>query len=172
MLRRNQKEEIVKNLSEEIKNSKSVVFSDYRGLKASEINALKKELKKEGTNLMVIKKSLIDLSLKKAKIDSSVKGMEGQMAITISSEDEVVPAKILSKFSKTNENLKILGGMLGKDIMTVEEVMALAKLPGKEELLAKIVGSLNAPISGFVNVLSGNTRGLVNVLKAIQEKKA
>ncbi|MFA6790565.1 MAG: 50S ribosomal protein L10, partial [Parcubacteria group bacterium] len=61
MLRRNQKEEIVKNLSEEIKNSKSVVFSDYRGLKASEINALKKELKKEGTNLMVIKKSLIDL---------------------------------------------------------------------------------------------------------------
>lgn len=172
MLRRNQKEEIVKELAKEFKDSKAIVFSDYRGLKSSEIYALKKELKKEGTNLRVIKKSLIDLSLKDADKDVSVKDMEGQLAVTISSEDEVIPAKVLSKFAKTNENLKILGGVLGDKIMTVDEVLALAKLPGKEELLAKIVGSLNAPMSGFVNVLSGNTRGLVNVLKAISEKKA
>ncbi len=172
MLRRNQKEEIVKGLSEELKNSKAAVFTDYRGLKSSEMNALKKELKKEGTNLSVVKKSLIALSLKNAEIDLDVDSMEGQLAVTVSSEDEVVSAKILSKFAKSNENLKILGGTLGKKGMTMDEVLALAKLPGKEELLAKVVGSLNAPISGFVNVLSGNTRGLVSVLKAIQEKKA
>lgn len=172
MLRRNQKEEIVKKLTEEFKKSKAVVFADYRGLKTSEMNALKKELKKEGTNFRVIKKSLIELSLKNAGLDVNVKDMEGQLAITVSDRDEVLPAKVLSKFSKGNENLKILGGTLGDKAMSLEEVMALAKLPGKEELLAKLVGSLNAPISGFVNVLSGNTRGLVNVLKAIQEKKA
>lgn len=171
MLKRQQKESIVKNLTKEFKNSKATVFTDYRGLKASEMNALKKELKKEGTNLDVIKKSLISLSLKNAKMGVDVKDMQGQLAVTISKEDEVVPAKILSKFSESNENLKILGGTLGSESMTVDEVLNLAKLPGKEELLAKVVGSLNAPISGFVNVLNGNTRSLVNVLKAIGGNK-
>jgi large subunit ribosomal protein L10 len=172
MLKRQQKEDIVKNLTEELKNSKAAVFTDYRGLKSSEMNTLKKELKKEGTNLSVIKKSLIALSVKNAKIDVNVNDMDGQLAVTVSGDDEVVSAKILSKFSEENENLKILGGTLGDKSMTVDEVLALAKLPSKEELLAKVVGSLNAPISGFVNVLSGNTRSLVNVLKAIGEKKA
>lgn len=172
MLRRPQKEEIVKALTKEFKDSKAIVFSDYRGLKSSEMYALKKELKKEGTNLRVIKKSLIDLSLKNAKMDVNVQDMEGQLAVTVSADDEVISAKVLSDFSKTNESLKILGGALGEKSMSADEVLALAKLPGKEELLAKVVGSLNAPISGFVNVLTGNTRGLVNVLKAVQEKKA
>jgi len=172
MLKRQQKEDIVKNLTEDFKNSKATVFTDYRGLKASEMNTLKKELKKEGTNLSVIKKSLIALSLKNAKMDVNINDMDGQLAVTVSSKDEVVPAKILSNFSKDNENLKILGGALGDKAMGADEILALAKLPGKEELLAKVVGSLNAPISGFVNVLNGNTRGLVNVLKAIGEKKA
>lgn len=172
MLRRPQKEDIVKKLAEDFKNSKAVVFTDYRGLKSSEMNALKKELKKEGTNLRVIKKSLVNLSLKNAEMDVDVSGMEGQLAVTISDKDEVVPAKVLSKFAKGNENLKILGGMLSGKGMSMEEVLELAKLPGKEELLAKLVGTLNAPISGFVNVLSGNTRALVNVLKAISDKKA
>jgi len=171
MLRKDQKEIIVKNLTEEFKNSKATVFTDYRGLKASEMNALKKELKKEGTNLGVIKKSLIALSLKNAKMGVDVKDMNGQLAVTVSKDDEVISAKILSKFSESNENLKILGGTLGNKSMTVDEILDLAKLPGKEELLAKIVGSLNAPMSGFVNVLNGNTRSLVNVLKAIGESK-
>jgi large subunit ribosomal protein L10 len=172
MLKRQQKEEIVKKLAEDFKNSKAAVFTDYRGLKSSEMNALKKELKKEGTNLNVVKKNLIALALKNAKMDMDIKVLEGQLAVTISSEDEVISAKVLSGFAKTNENLKILGGTLGSKSMSVDEVLALAKLPGKEELLAKLVGTLNAPISGFVTVLNGNTRELVNVLKAIQEKKA
>ena len=69
------------------------------------------------------------------------------------------------------ENLKIVGGILGTKELTAEEVQALAKLPSKEELLAKLVGTLNAPVSGFVNVLAGNLRGLVNVLKAVADSK-
>ncbi|KKP69168.1 MAG: 50S ribosomal protein L10 [Candidatus Moranbacteria bacterium GW2011_GWE1_35_17] len=172
MLTRLQKEDIVKNLTEKIKSSKAIVFADYRGVKTNDINELKSRLKKEGTNLNVIKKNLIEISLKNAEIEVDVKSLAGQLAITISDNDEVAPARILSKFAKENENLKILGGVLGVKGMSAQEVDALAKLPSKEEMLAKLVGTLNAPISGFVNVLAGNMRGLVNVVKAIADSKA
>jgi len=97
--------------------------------------------------------------------------MEGQIAVAVSSGDEVEASKIIAKMAKVNENLKISGGILGKKILSREEVMALSKLPSKEELLAKLVGTLNAPVSGFVNVLAGNLRGLVQVLKSISEVK-
>ena len=172
MLTRLQKEDIVKNLTEKIKSSKAIVFADYRGVKTNDINELKSRLKKEGTNLNVIKKNLIEISLKNAEIEVDVKSLAGQLAITISDNDEVAPARILSKFAKENENLKILGGVLGVKGMSAQEVDALAKLPSKEEMLAKLVGTLNAPISGFVNVLAVNMRGLVNVVKAIADSKA
>ncbi|MFZ2154251.1 MAG: 50S ribosomal protein L10 [Candidatus Moraniibacteriota bacterium] len=172
MLTRKQKEVLVNELTDKIKESKSIVFADYSGVKATDINQLKSNLKKEGTNLRVIKKNLIELSLKNANIDVDVKSLAGQLAITISNNDEVAPARVLSKFAKDNENLKILGGVLGTKQMSAQEVMALAKLPSKEELIAKLVGTINAPLSGLVNVLSGNTRGLVTALKAIADSKA
>ncbi|NCA94198.1 MAG: 50S ribosomal protein L10 [Sphingobacteriia bacterium] len=172
MLTRSQKEEVVKDLTEKIKASKSIVFADYSGVKTNDINELKSRLKKEGTNLRVIKKKLVDLSLKNAKIEVDIKSLPGQLAITISDNDEVAPARVLSKFAKENENLKILGGVLGVKGMSAKEVNDLAKLPSKEEMLAKLVGTLNAPLTGLVNVLSGNTRGLVTVLKAIADSKA
>lgn len=172
MLTRSQKEEVVKDLTEKIKASKSIVFADYSGVKTNDINELKSRLKKEGTNLRVIKKKLVDLSLKNAKIEVDIKSLPGQLAITISDNDEVAPARVLSKFAKENENLKILGGVLGVKGMSAKEVSDLAKLPSKEEMLAKLVGTLNAPLTGLVNVLSGNTRGLVTVLKAIADSKA
>ncbi len=159
-------------MTEKIKASKSIVFADYSGVKTNDINELKSRLKKEGTNLRVIKKKLVDLSLKNAKIEVDIKSLPGQLAITISDNDEVAPARVLSKFAKENENLKILGGVLGVKGMSAKEVNDLAKLPSKEEMLAKLVGTLNAPLTGLVNVLSGNTRGLVTVLKAIADSKA
>lgn len=172
MLTRSQKEDIVKDLTEKIKSSKAIVFADYRGVKTNDIHELKSRLKKEGTNLNVIKKKLVEISLKNAQIEMDVKSFEGQLAVTISDSDEVAPARVLSKFAKENENLKILGGVLGTKGMTAKEVDALAKLPSKEQMLATLVGTLNAPLTGLVNVLSGNTRGLVNVIKAIADSKA
>ncbi|MCD6149447.1 50S ribosomal protein L10 [bacterium] len=172
MLTRKQKEEIVKNLAEEIKSAKAVVFSDFKGLEVKDMTSLKKELKKEGASFKVAKKNLINIALKNTGTDLDVKKMEGQIAVSVSSEDETAAAKIISKFSKKNENLKILGGLLGVKEMSVEEIKALAKLPSKEELLAKLVGGLSSPLSGFMNVLRGNQRSLVQALKAIGEKKA
>lgn len=155
-----------------IKEAKSVVFSDFKGVKVKDLTELKKELRKEEIDFKVSKKTLINLAFKEAGIEVNTKAMEGQVAVSISSKDEVAPAKIISNFSKKNENLKILGGVLEKKVMNIEEVKSLAKLPGKEELLAKLVGTLQAPISGFVNVCAGNIRGLVQVIKSISESKS
>ncbi|MCX6765674.1 MAG: 50S ribosomal protein L10 [Candidatus Moranbacteria bacterium] len=170
MLTKDQKKQLVKDLSEKIKASKSAVFVDYKGLKVKDLSELKKELKKNKVHLKVVKKTLIKRALKDSGIEMDVKGLEGQVAIAIS-EDEIAGAKIIDKFGKTNENIKILAGILQKKLMTSAEVKALAKLPGKEEMLAKLVSTINAPVSGFVNVLAGNIRGLVQVLKAVSEKK-
>ncbi|OGI16530.1 MAG: 50S ribosomal protein L10 [Candidatus Moranbacteria bacterium RIFCSPHIGHO2_02_FULL_40_12b] len=171
MLTKSQKREIIEKLAEDIKNSKSVVFVDFKGLKVNDTRALKKDLRNSGASLKVAKKTLINLALEKAGVKIDARLMEGQIALAVSDADETSPAKIIDGFSKKNKNIKILAGLLGSKIMKLEEIEALAKLPSKEELLAKLVGTLNAPISGFVNVLAGNLRGLVQALNAMAEKK-
>jgi len=172
MLTKNQKIELVKNLTEKIKVAKSAVFVDYKGLKVKDSTDLKKSLRKEGVEYVVVRKTLLDIALKNAGIEGvDIKKMEGQIALSLSNTDEISGAKIIDTFSKTNENAKMLGGVLGKQVMNAAEVKALAKIPSKEELLAKLVGTLNAPVSGFVNVLAGNLRGLVQVLKAVSDNK-
>ena len=172
MQTKSQKESIVKDLTEKLKNSKAVVFSDYKGLPVKNMMALRKELRKEGIDFNVAKKTLMNRAFKNAKIEVDVEKMEGQLVLAISGTDEVSAAKILAKTAKENENLKIIGGTLGVNFLEKEEVMALSKLPSKDELLAQLVRTINAPVSGFVNVLAGNIRNLMNVLKAVAENKA
>jgi large subunit ribosomal protein L10 len=166
-----QKKELVKDMVSRIKEAKSVVFADFKGVKVKDLTNLKKELRKEGVEFKVSKKTLINIAFREAGIEVDTKKMEGQVAVSISSQDEVAPAKIINNFSKKNENLKILGGILEKKLMDIEQIKALAKLPSKEELLGKLVGTIQAPISGFVNVCAGNLRGLVQVLRGISESK-
>lgn len=172
MITKQQKKEIVKELTQKAKESKSIIFVDYKGLKVKDITELKNQLREAGVEYVVSRKTLIDIALKDIGIETSIKGLEGQIAVSFSKEDEVVAAKIIEKFAKKNDNLKMLGGILGVQVMSQEEVKALAKIPSREELLAKVVGSIKAPVSGFVNVLSGNLRGLAQVLNAIKEQKA
>jgi len=165
-----QKKEIVRDMASKAKEAKAVVFSDFKGVKVKDLTQLKKELRKEGVDFKVAKKTLINIAFKEAGIEIDTRKMEGQVAVSISNQDEVVAAKIIEKFVKTNQNLKILGGILESKFLNVEQVKALAKLPSKEELLGKLVGTIQAPISGFVNICAGNIRGLVQVLKGISEK--
>ena len=115
-----QKKELVKDLAQKIKESKSVVFADFKGVKVKDLTELKKELRKEGISFKVLKKTLINIALKEAGVEASTKEMEGQVAISTSPKDEVAPAKIISKFSKANENIKILGGVLESKSMTIK----------------------------------------------------
>ncbi len=121
--------------------------------------------------VFVAKKTLIARAAQEAGIEISMDKLEGSVLTAVSFGDEVSAAKLLKDLSKEREFMKLLAGVLEGRFMSQAEVMQLASLPTKHELLSKMVGSLNAPVSGFVNVLAGNLRGLVTVLGAIKEKK-
>jgi len=170
MLTRQQKEAIVVKLTDEIKESPACVFTDFKGLSANDMVELKQKLRESGSTFQVIKKKLLAIALKNNDIEIDTKQLEGQIAVSVSS-DEVSSAKIIHETAKENENVKIVSGVLGEKLMTLEEVQALAKLPSRDELRAMLVGQLQAPISGFVNVLAGVPRSFVQVLDAVKEEK-
>ncbi len=173
MLTKDRKKEIIKELQEKAENSKAIVFANYSGLTVKDLAHLRGEMRQQGVEFKVARKTLMDLALKKAEIEGvQTNELDGQVGVAFSEGDEVVAAKILSNFAKKNKSLQLLGGVLEKKFIGFDQVMFLAKLPSKEELLAKLVGSLAAPMSGLLNVFSGNTRNLVYALKAISEKKA
>ena len=168
-----QKEEILQKLNEKIKKAKSIVFAEFDGLGVKDNEKLRIKLKQENSEYYVAKKTLLNIALKEEKIkDLDVEKFNGRVATVFGYKDEVAPAKIVDEFKKTHEEkINFIGGVLENNYLSAEKIQKLAKLPSKEELYAKIVGSINAPISGFVNVLAGNMRNLVYVLKAIEEKK-
>jgi large subunit ribosomal protein L10 len=128
-------------------------------------------MKEFGDEVKVAKKTLINLALKEKKLDLfDVKKMVGEIAIVFGFKDEILPAKTVYEFSKENKNLKILGGILEKNFILPEKIEELAKLPSREEILARLVGNISAPISNFVYVLKSIPQSLVLVLNQIQLK--
>ena len=171
MLTRSQKEALVLEVTEKIKESKSLVFVDFQGLSVTDTQLVKKELRVAGVQYKVLKKRLFALAAQNAGVEMDASKLSGQFAVAFSMEDEIAGAKILHNFMKTHESMLLNGGVLEGKELSSEEVISLAKMPSKQELLAKVVGSMNAPLSGLVQVLSGNTRGLVVALKAIADQK-
>lgn len=169
-----QKHEILKALADKIDRAKSVVFTQFKILGVKDNEVLRNKLREENSEYYVAKKTLLDIAFKDKKIENlNIRDFEGRVAAVFGYEDEVAPAKVIAGFKKTkDESVSFVGGILEGKYLTADEVESLSKLPGKQELYAKVVGSLNAPISGFVNVLAGNIKGLMNVLKAIEEKKS
>lgn len=171
MLTRSQKEQLVSEVSEQALSAKSAVFVDYRGLTVFDIRTLKKKLREANGTFRVVKKTLIARMAERAGITLDESILDGQVAVVFSQEDEVAAVKAVSEFARTNKKLRILGGVLEKKMLLAASVEALAKMPNKQEMLAKVVGTIQAPISGFVRVLGGNLQGLVTVLRAVSEKK-
>lgn len=169
-----QKQEILRSLEAKIEKSKSIIFAGFNALEVKDNEELRSKLRAENGEYFVAKKTLMNLAFKNKGIEGlNARDFDGKVAAIFSYEDEISPVKAVSTFAKGKESkIFFLGGILDGKLLSKEEVDALAKLPSKTELYAKLVGSLNAPISGFVNALSGNLRNLVYVLKAIEEKKA
>jgi large subunit ribosomal protein L10 len=168
-----QKGEILRDLAEKVKKAKSVVFANFNTLGVKENEDLRNKLREENSEYFVAKKTLLDLAFKDSQIENlKIRDFEGKVAAIFGYEDEVAPARIVGKFKKSSpDKINFVGGVLENKFISSETVATLAELPGKQELYAKVVGSLQAPISGFVHVLSGNLRGLVCVLNAIKDKK-
>lgn len=169
MIDREQKKEIVKDLIDKLSRQKAVVFFDYTGLKVNQFQEVRAKLRKQKIDCQVCKKSLIDLALEESGFkDVSVKKLPGQIGLVMGYDDEVLPAKILYDFSKDNENLKIVNGLIQGEYLEKESIIELAKLPSKQELLAKLVGNISSPISGLMNVFRSNLEKLIFVLKNVK----
>ncbi len=171
MLTKDQKIKLAQDLTDSISKAKSIVVADYRGLKVNQIQALRKQLREQNVQAIVIKNTLLSLALKNNNLALDESCYKKPLIIAIDANDEVAPCKIFNDFSKENDKLKIVGGIIDGKQIDAAGVKSFATLPSREELYAKVVGSIAAPISGLVNVLSGNLRGLVSVLKQYSEKK-
>jgi len=165
------KEQAVQDLVFHLKDSKAAVFANFQGLKVSESEELRGICRDQNITYVASKKTLLQKALSELGLEVNTKVFEGSPAVIIGVTDEVAPAQIIAKFSKSHELVSIFGGMLEGKLIDDAKVKELSALPSKQELLAKVVGTLNAPISGFVNVLAGNLRGLVFVLSAIKDAK-
>jgi len=168
-----QKEEILNQLTDRLNKMKSAVFVDYSGLNVKSVEQLRSSLREEDVSYQVAKKTLIKLALEKAGLkEIDIMSLPGQIAVAASEQDEVMPARLLKKFQKDNEALAILGGILEKKFVAEAKILELADLPTRDELIARVIGSIRAPLAGLVNVLQGGMRNFLNVLSAIKDQKA
>jgi len=169
MITKDKKQQIIKDLIDKLSRQKAVIFTDYTGLKVVQLEELRKKLREQGIDYLVVKKTLIDLALEKAGLKKvKTKNLEGQIGLIFGYEDEVKPAKILYQFSQTNEAMKILSGFINGEYLESQAITGLAELPSREELLVQLVGAISWPMAGLVNSLEYNLKGLVCVLKNIK----
>lgn len=170
-LTRNQKEQLVGEMTQGLEKSKTVIFVNFQGLKVKELQEFKNQLRQKGIGFRIIKNTLLKIALKNKNIIVQENLLDQPIAIVWGNVDEVDPAKLTVEFKKTAPNLKIIGGIVNQNFADLNLILQLAALPSREILYAKLVGSLNAPMSGLVNVLQGNLRSLVYILKQYQESK-
>ncbi len=171
---RQEKEQTVIQLQDELAQLKLVVLTDYRGLSVTEISELRGKLRDEGMTYRVTKNTLLRIAAKNipslAAIDPAT--FTGPMALAISTTDEVAPARVVFQYAKEHQALEIVGALTGEgELLSVAQVKALATLPTREQLLGQLVGTIAAPISSLVGVMGANVRSIVLVLNAIKEVK-
>lgn len=161
---RAQKEETVQKLSEKFSRAKSVVFADYKGLTMKQLSDLRNKLADVDSEFTITKNTLVKRAILGVE-------MEGSTATLFAYDDEVSPIKLLVKALKDAGLGKVKAGFLGQDMLDEERILQLATLPTKDELRAKTVGVLVAPLQGMVSVLQGNLRNFVYALSEIQKQK-
>lgn len=168
---KDKKQAITKELKENLADASSVVFVNFHGLSVSHATELRKNLRENDTNYKVAKKTLIKRVLDDMKKEGEAPELEGEVAVSWGS-DMVAPAKELYNFEKgADEKFKILGGILEDRYISRDEVLTLAKIPGREVLLSQLVNVMNAPIAGFASVLSNTVSGLPRVLNEVAKTK-
>ncbi|MGI6112564.1 MAG: 50S ribosomal protein L10 [Mahellales bacterium] len=170
-INRKTKEQIVSQLSSDLKTANAAIFVDYKGLTVEEATELRRQFREAGVDYRVVKNTLTKIALEDLGYNDLVSYMTGPTAVAISQNDPVAPAKVLSDFIKKHKKMEFKVGFVDGKLINVDEIKDLAELPPREVLMAKLLGSMNSPISSLVNVLQGNIRNLVYTLNAIKEKK-
>ncbi len=160
-------------LAKLFQDAKSVVFAEQSALTMKDMDTLRAKARKEGVKVLVTKKTLTTLAAIQASLkDVDVRTLPKSIMTVVGLQDEIAPARLVAELAKKHDTVRIVGGVFEGAFTSQERMVALSKLPSKQELLGQLVGTLAAPMTGFARVLSGNLSGLVTVLKRIQEQKA
>jgi large subunit ribosomal protein L10 len=161
----------VNDLETILKGAKSIILTDFTGLNVKDISELRRACREKGITFRVVKNTLAKRSFEDLGFPGVAHLLEGPTAVAISTVDEVTPAQVIKKFSDDYELPRVKGGYVSGRILSGKEVIRLAALPGRDILLAQVVGTTQAPLRGLVNCLNASLRDLVNVVKAIEDKK-
>ena len=168
---KSKKNEILHELTQSFKDAKSVMFSKYSGISVSDFSKVRSTLRESNVECRVAKKTLIKLAAKELGVEElPAESLEGPIVVVFSYEDELSGAKLIDKMSKDFKHLELTGGILEGEAFGPAEAKAYASIPSKEELYAKLLGSMRAPISGFHGVLHGTMRQFVGTMQAIADK--
>ncbi|MFH1047971.1 MAG: 50S ribosomal protein L10 [Patescibacteria group bacterium] len=169
---RQQKEAEVQDVLDGLKEAKSIVIADLSPLKVSKSTELRQKAKLQNVVVRGTKKTLLKRASKDVGLELDETALGGSIMLLMGRGDEVAPARLIAELRKEYKELTIQGGVLEGRWMTSQQVLALSQLPSRDELIAKAVGSIAAPLSGLVNVLQGNLRNLVYALNAIKDVKS
>ena len=159
-------------IKEKIDKAQVAVVSEYQGLSVEEITNLRRALQKEGGDYMVTKNTLAKIAIKGTPYEVLTETLKGPIAIAFGFEDQVSPAKVLSKFIKDTKKGEILAAAMDGQLMSAAEAKALANLPSKEELYAKMLGCINSPASGIANSVNAVMSSLVRAVAAVRDQKS
>jgi large subunit ribosomal protein L10 len=170
-LDRSQKEQVVAELHAKLERASAAILTDFKGMTVAEMTDLRDALAAEKVEYQVVKNTLMRRASEGTPASSLGSLLKGTCAVVIGYGDPAIPAKVIKKFAKTNEKLQVKAGILGPRMLNPDQVTALAELPPREDLLAKLLGTLNAVPTSLVTVLSGVPRAFVGVLAAIQRQR-
>ena len=168
---RKEKEKSVEDLRDRLGKAQGLFLVDYQGLNVESLTVLRKELRDVDTEFQVVKNRLMKLASKDTASNILIDQMRGPTAIALTYEDVVKPAKVLVNFAKRFDKLSVKSGQISGTFLDNKAISRLAELPGREVLLAQTLAAMQAVPAGFVRVLNGVLVQLLNVLKAIEEKK-
>ena len=165
------KKSMVKEITSRLNSAEAFIVTSYKGLNAQDINELRKELRRVAGEYLVVKDSMAKRALKEGNNDKITEFIKGEVGIEVHKNDPSMVSKTLVKFSKDHGTLKIFGGFANGAILTNQDIIAIASLPSREVLLAKLANILNSPIQGLAFSLNGIICKLAYVLNAVREKK-
>lgn len=166
-----EKKQIVKELREKIDKSHSLCFTNFKGLSATRMNELRRNLEEKNAEMKVFKSRLIKRALEEDSLDELIEFIEGPVALVFSYDDPVLPVKVISDFRKEEDLPAVNGGYLDGKSFDGKSFLELADIPSKDELYGKIVGGLSSPLNKLAYVLSGIPRRLITVLSEIAREK-
>jgi large subunit ribosomal protein L10 len=164
------KKEKVKELNQLFANSQVLIFTDYRGLKVSDITNLRRQLRDKGVEFHVTKNTLAELAANRSGMEDMIPMLDGPTAIAFVGDDIAGASKVLTDYVRTSKILQIRGGLMGNKTITAGQVSDLTKILSKEQYISQLMGAMRGPIQSFVNVLNAPLQGFVNVLNAHLDK--